>query len=230
MRWPKPIYNLWRRLFGRYTIDDPRPIAENAPYTFFLPTENELLALRPGDLVKLIFRSHPRGWKWDAERMWVILSTVDGELLRGVLENVPYDIPHLKAGAQILCRASDVIALRWDNKRPTPPPSARREYWDRCMVDTCVIEGTSAVDYLYREKPDMAQEGDAFPDIGWRIRGTNEGIAEDERNGDAPQYVALGVVLNRDDSWLSLIDEPEGSRFIRDLGTGAFVVCEGDAG
>ena len=37
-------------------IEDPRPIAADAPYTFFLPFEAELAALRPNDGIKAIFR------------------------------------------------------------------------------------------------------------------------------------------------------------------------------
>ncbi len=228
MRSRDRIYNLRRRLFGSYIIDDPNPIAEGAPYTYFLPTENELLALQPGDAVKLVFRSRPPGLEWDAERMWVELSAVDGGLLQGTLDNDPFDMPQLKAGDVVSFRRADVIAIRWDEARASapPPPSARRDYWDRCMVDSCVLAGRSLVDYLYREEPDMAQPDDKYPDSGWRIRGTDAGIAEDERQGESPQYVALGAVLNRDDSWLAFIDEPAGSRFIRDLQTHKFVVCE----
>lgn len=64
----------------------------------------------------------------------------------------------------------------------------------------------------------MAKVGDRFPDSGWRIRG-------DMRAGLGKRkaaYVALGAVLNRDDSWLHLIDEPIGARFEKDFETGRF--------
>lgn len=229
-RWPRPVYDLWRRMLGSYTIDDPRPIAEEARYTFLLPTENQLLALRAGDLSKLIFRSHRGGWEWDAERMWVTITSVEGEALVGTLDNVPFDMPQLKIGAAIAFRRSDIIDLQWNGDRTAlpPPPAAGREYWDRCMVDACVVAGTSKVEYLYREEPDLGQESDTFPDSGWRIRGTDDAISADQRNGASPQYVALGAVLNRDDSWLALIDAPVGSRFIRDLDRGNFVACDPD--
>ncbi len=87
-----------RGWFGKYRIEDPRPIAADAPYTFYLPSENELLSVAPGDLVKIIFESIPPSPQWDAERMWVIVTKVEGEELTGTLDNEPADIPQLKAG------------------------------------------------------------------------------------------------------------------------------------
>lgn len=226
LRYIRPGY-LRRRFFGKWTIDDPRPIAEASPYTYYLPSENELLALQPGDQVKLIFRPEPPGEKWDAERMWVTITAVRGEMLDGVLDNTPFDMPQIRCGAVVHFRQSDVIDRIWNHARTVQPPPApkRREYWDRCMVDACVIGGESPVDYLYREDPDLAETDDTFPDSGWRIRGTDDGIAEDGRCDRPPAYVALGVVLNRDDRWLHLIDSPIGARFIRDPDTDRFTEC-----
>ena len=36
-------------------------------------------------------------------------------------------------------------------------------------------------------------------------------------------YVALGAVLNRDDSWVGLIDEPVGAAYEKDFDLGEFV-------
>jgi len=38
-----------------------------------------------------------------------------------------------------------------------------------------------------------------------------------------PRYVALGAVLNQDDSWLHLIDEPVGARYMRDFRRDTYV-------
>lgn len=221
------VYDLWRRLAGRYSIDARRPIAEKAPYTFFLPSENELLALQPGDLAKLIFRSRPPGREWDAERMWVTVTAAERDDLAGTLANAPSDMPQMKFGQKIAFNRYDVIDIVWAEERiKTPPPPAKRgEYWQRCMVDACVVSGRSPVDYLYREEPDLHARDDDYPDSGWRIRGTDEGIAEDEKAGLDPEYVAVGAVLNKDDSWLTLIDAPVGSHFFRDPDTGEFAPC-----
>ena len=220
----KLLRNVWRRWFGRYEIEDPRPIVSEAPYTFFLPSENELLALAPGDLTKIMIRSIPESLEWDAERMWVIITVTNGDMLEGTLDNEPCDIPQLKPGAKIRFRRSDVIDLQWADNREVTPPSQpdRRQFWDRCLVDNCVLEGRSRVDYLYRDEPDMTGPDDLYPDSGWRIRGEPDAINDDEANDRSPEYIALGKVLNVDDSWIPLIDASVGSYFQRDA-TGKFV-------
>ncbi|CAN5448834.1 DUF2185 domain-containing protein [soil metagenome] len=225
MRIPAFIDRAWRGRFGKYTIDDPRPIADGAPYTYFLPSENELLALAPGDQTKIVFRSHPPGRKFDAERMWVTLATVNGDELSGSLDNIPADMPQLRLGDMVSFARSDVISILWNEDRAVRPPSApdHREYWDRCLVDACVVDDGVAVHYLYREEPEAPEPDDTYPDSGWRLRGDYRDISEEQLDARETRYLALGVVLNVDDSWLPLIDAPVGSAFLRDWETGKFV-------
>ena len=228
MRLPKALDRLRRKFFGRYEIDDPRPIADEAPYTYFLPTENALLALQPGDLAKIVFRSIPPGREWEAERMWVKITAVAGDLMKGTLDNSPSDMPQLKAGALVQFQRSDVIDLIWDENRTTrpPPPTGRREYWDRCLVDRCVVDDGVKVHYLYREEPDIADGETTYPDSGWRIRGDYRDINDAALGDRETSYIALGAVLNHDDSWLHLIDEPIGSAFIRNWENDLFERCD----
>lgn len=220
----------YRKYFGRYEIDDPRPIAEAAPYTYHLPSENELLALQPGDLVKAVFRSIPASPIWEAERMWVEIIALEGDLLRAKLSNIPFDMPQLKPESPVRLKRSDVIDIDWraDREAPPPPTPNRRWYWERCLVDACVTEECVPVHFIYREKPDMAQEGDTYPDSGWRIRGDYGGLSDEQIDARKMSYIALGPVLNVDDTWLHLIDAPVGAAFIRDWETGAFVEDTGN--
>lgn len=214
----------YRRWFGRYEINDPRPIAASSPYTFDLPSENELLAVAPGDLVKLLFRSIPAG-EWETERMWVIVTDTDDANLTGTLDNEPADMPQLKAGDRISFDRGRIIDIMWDEDRATPPPPPvdSRDYWDRCFVDNAILDGRKKVEFLYREEPDPPREGDKFPDSGWRIESDPPELSDFESDNPPFSYVALGAVLNRDDSWLHLIDAPVGSAFERDPATGQFV-------
>lgn len=206
-----------------YTLDDPRPIAAEARYTYFLPSPEELAALAPGDMVKLVFRPTAPDRKFDAERMWVTVEGMEGDRLRGRLENTPDDIPGLLPGAQVAFNRYHVVDCVWDEERvhvPERPPA--RTYWERCLVDRCVLEDGALVHFLYREEPEVTQE-DQYPDSGWRIRGGYRGLTDTEMDARELDFVALGPVLNRDDSWLHLIDSPIGSAFIRDWDSGEFV-------
>lgn len=194
-------------------LDDPRPIAAEAPYTFELPHEAEIAALKPGDGVKAIFRELDGESRYGAERMWVLIERIEDGIAYGTLENDPLEMTAIEAGMPVAIPLSHVISCAFSKDNPRPETPERREYWDRCFVDTCVVEGRSHVDYLYREPPDMTQEGDKFPDSGWRLRGVDAEVAADEGRKDAFQYIALGSVLNRDDRWVHLIDEKPGVAF-----------------
>jgi hypothetical protein len=201
------------RRFGGWTIDDPRPTTAEAPYTYYTPSADLLAAIAVGDLVKAVFRPHPANRDYDAERLWVTVKAVEGDTLIGSLDNEPLDIPQLRAGMTFRVPRARVIDIRWADPDSAPQEPPRRWYWERCIVDDCVANGRSRVDYLYREEPDLTREGDNDPDSGWRIRGTQEAIDDDAANGKSAMYIALGKVLNEDDRWLHLIDEPVGEAF-----------------
>lgn len=188
---------------------DPRPVAAEAPYTFDMPHPAQLAAIGPGDLVKAIFEQLDGETEYSAERMWVEIEAMDEFGITGKLANTPADMPLLKIGDLVRLPPTHVIDTYFVvNTPPELPP--RREYWDRCFVDDCVVAGRSRADYIYRETPDMTREGDKYPDSGWRIRGTDEAVETDKANGDKPHYIAIGKVLNADDNWLHLIDrEPD---------------------
>jgi len=207
-----------------YTLPDPRPIAAGAPYTFFLPSASELAAVTDGDLVKLLFDyPHPTE-KWAAERMWVMVESVDDDELLGVLDNVP-DEPTspLKVGDQITFKRHNILAIQWKDPNSAPVVPSYREYWDRCLVDQCVLDGAEPVEYIYREQPDTASEGDEHADSGWRIRGRVGAATDAEIDERKAAYVAVGAVLNRDDSWITWIDEPIGTALMRDFDTNTYI-------
>lgn len=206
-----------------FQLCDPRPIASEAPYTFFLPTAAEIGTVNIGDFVQLIFEYLHETEKWGAERMWVEVHEIEDRQLVGTLGNDP-DEPTspLKLGDKVRFERYHIISIAWANPEMAPPREERREYWQRCLVDACVLDGSEPVEYLYREEPDLQDEEDRYPDSGWRIRGKKGDATDNDMNEREVSYVAIGAVLNRDDSWRLLIDAPIGSRFIRDFGTGRY--------
>jgi hypothetical protein len=202
-------------------IDDPRPIEQIGRYTYFIARPDEVAAIRPGDMVQLVFQLDPPGETCDAERMWVTVTDEEGETLTGVLESEPYEGRPTK-GAHVRFRRLDVIDIVWKNPSAAPNLPPRRECWDRCLVEACVLEEGVPVEYLYREPPDPAAADDEQPDSGWCIRGRRGGASDEEMAAREVRYVALGAVLNKDDSWLALIDTPVGSAFMRNFETGEY--------
>jgi hypothetical protein len=88
----------------KYSILRP-PIAEN----FYLPTRDNLLSLKKGDIVKLIFSVGDE----PTERMWVILEDCSNDMVwNGVVDNVansPLVHEILPVGAKVLFHPLDII-------------------------------------------------------------------------------------------------------------------------
>ena len=84
-----------------YELIDPKPTALEAPYTFFMPNPEQLATLAEGDFVKLVISATPSSVKCGSERVWVIVTAVKPDWLQGKLDNDPFDIPGLVAGALI---------------------------------------------------------------------------------------------------------------------------------
>lgn len=207
-------------------LDDPRPIAASAPYTYDMPWPEELAALEPGDGAQAIFREIAGGRRYHAERMWVMVQRIEDGFIVGRLDNEPSDMPSIKLGDLVRIPLTHIISCTYIKGKQRPKVPERRSYWQRCFVDACVVEGRSHADYFYREEPDMTREGDKEPDSGWRIRGTDEAIAEDKHLGKDPMYIALGKVLNEDDRWIHLIDSPIGSTFQWDVERSDYIELE----
>lgn len=203
------------------TAHDPRAMAAAAPYTFFLPPPDHISAVRAGDFVKAIFSDRDGGY--DAERMWVRVEKCSPGQFVGTLDSDPWDMPNIEAGDPVTIEPHQVIAIRTGDNRALPHRECQRQYWDRCLVDACVLAGRSLVEYLYREEPDMTRDGDEHSDSGWRLRGSDAEISVDEDSNLVPQYVALGAVLDCDDRWLPLIDCEAGSRFDWDAARERFI-------
>jgi hypothetical protein len=211
-----------------FVLLDPRPIAAEAPYTCFLPSETEVLAIRRGDHAKLIFEHVPAGQEWGVERMWVRVEGRDAREMTGRLANDPYEpTARIRAGDLVRFAPHHVVAIAWADVETAPSQARRREYWERCLVDDCVLDGSEPVEFIYRERPDMQGEADKYPDSGWRIRGRAGDKTDAEMAARKTQYVAIGAVLNKDDSWLHLIDAPIGSRFMREFRSNNYVIDAG---
>jgi len=158
----------------------------------------------------------------------VDVTEINGDDMQGKLANIPFDIPQLKLNEVITFKSWNIIDTRWSNseKEKSLPIEKSNQFWDRCMVDQEILNGTARVGYLYRETPDLGGENDKYHDSGWRIRADERDLTDEEYDNPKPAYIAIGKVLNEDDSWLHLIDSEIGSRFLRNPETELFEVTD----
>lgn len=188
-------------------------------YTFYKPSRELIAKLQPGDEVKLIFRFQsadpeaPSG-----ERMWVTVETVNGDgTFVGRLDNTPAWIEDLALGDPIVFDAAHIINTQHDDH-----DNLVERYIKRCFVTRRILDEGARVGYLYREAPDRDE------DSGWRFMAGDESQAYMD-DADNLALVSLGALLSLDDSFVELLDAPEGAQFERDEITGGFVAVDDEA-
>ena len=160
--------------------------------------------------------------------MWVLVREIDGDTLIGSLNNKPVDMPQMKLGDIIEFKLWHVIDTDWQDpeKEKTIPPETSKQVWERCIADHEILNGTARVGFLYREEPDISTKDDEHPDSGWRIRADHTQLTDEQYENPSPKYIAIGKVLNKDDSWIHLIRAPIGSQYLRNEETGEFEEVE----
>ena len=57
--------------------------------------------------------------------------------------------------------------------------------------DSVVVRDGVPVQYVYREEPDLTQEGDKHPDSGWRIRGDVSLMTDAQCENESADYLSL---------------------------------------
>ena len=197
-------------------LENADETAAKNKYTFFKSPRETIALVTPGEVVKLIFvfesedPDAPR-----AERMWVLVDsiTADGRFV-GRLNNNPSWIKDLKLDDQVIFDATNIINTEHDDD-----DNLVERFIKRCFVTKRVLTDGARVGYLYREAPDNEQ------DSGWRFTANDE---TDEYMNDSKNtvFVSVGAVLSRDDSFVYLLDSPEGSSFVFDARTQSFVTLD----
>ncbi|NNU15667.1 DUF2185 domain-containing protein [Parvularcula sp. ZS-1/3] len=176
-----------------------------------------------GDRVQLIFPPIEPDGEVPTERMWVKVTARSGADLEGVLDNNPDKLVSVSFGDAIGFSEWHIISVMYADGEQAPLQGQSDSYFKLCLVDSCVLDGSKLIHFLYREEPDQDFTTRRAVDSGWRIRGDYRDESDDEIDQREAQIVALGRVLNRDDTWLELINEPIGARFIRDWERNTFV-------
>jgi uncharacterized protein YegJ (DUF2314 family) len=94
----------------RWWLDDARVIAQQHPYSFWLPSKSVLERLMPGNHAKLVFcfesdnAEAPR-----AERVWVMIEELDGGTFKGSLDNEPKYMTQIRPGDRVTFETRHII-------------------------------------------------------------------------------------------------------------------------
>ena len=100
-------------MWMKYTLDSGVDAQAESPETFHLPSANDRRSLGRGDFAKLIFRFSDSNREF-VERMWVRVEAVGPEGYVGILDNNPYGMVEVRAGARVKFIADHVIQIQRD--------------------------------------------------------------------------------------------------------------------
>ncbi|MGW2292531.1 DUF2314 domain-containing protein [Streptomyces phaeochromogenes] len=109
--WPRLVWAATGRIIDRWHLSSGVEFNRQHPQSFWIPSEEEKQALRPGVTVKLMFDMRD-GW---GERMWVEIVAVKKRKLVGTLHNQPAGIPRLNHGDRIHFKYHHIIDIDWED-------------------------------------------------------------------------------------------------------------------
>lgn len=191
-----------------WRLVDAAALAAQAKYTFFRPSATVLEQLAPGQRVKLIFALETEISDYpEDEKLWVSITERSGQSFTGQLQDEPFYIDNLEAGQTISFESRHIV----DTDPPDPAGNPLAPFAHRCLVSRAVLEGGSPVALLYREKS-RGEFKKGIEDSGWRILAADDSPADLDRP-DGSSFIALGVLLNREEHLLPLLDAPAGSAY-----------------
>lgn len=188
-------------------LENVRDIAKESPYTFYVPSDELIKMLSVGELVKLMFVNNARTDTdtMQAERMWVEIIQIDNDNFVGKLDNQPYEIQGLNAGNEVHFKDYHIMNV-YNDELNDPVPSLANQYWDKCITTLAILNDNAPISYICRTEPYNDE------DSGWQILSGNE-TQEYLDNAENSRIVALGVLLNVDDSFIHLLSSDIGTAF-----------------
>jgi len=191
-----------------YTIRDPRPIKAENPHSFHLPCAERLAAIAGADYVKALFVLEGTE---EVERMWVEVSSIDGDVLHGTLANQPFGEFPLSHGDEVELMRHHVIDIHTTRADDPPETDTNDHLFERCHMDARIDDGMP-ISRLVRDEPEPADfhGKDNFGWSGWRVE------AAGFEAGMKVETYALVVPLRREDGYAHMLMAPPGSVIVRD--------------
>ena len=190
-----------------WTLENVVEAARLNPRSFFIPSEDERLSMRPGDSVRLHFLlGNPKSDEPRAERMWVTIvdSKGDPPRYRGSLQNQPQYVSGLEPGHEIQFGPEHIARILIEESDPLWFAASEK----RAAVSAAVFEPDECVRWMYRETPDRDQ------DSGWRLYTGTESTEYLERASNI-RICNVGWLTDFDPTLLPAIRAEIGAAFER---------------
>lgn len=178
-------------------LEDIEALAKEYPYTYYKPSLDLIKTIKMGDLVKVTVAYEEAV---ASERMWVEVTGVKEDLsFTGTLQNEPSSSTVLKFGETMAFKVKHISDIYEKSEE-----SIVDEYHDRCITTVRILNGEDTINYIYFEEPNTIENVDNYINTGVTILSGDESD-EYVNNVDNLRLVSLGAVLNRDDSFISLL-------------------------
>lgn len=95
----------------KYQILNARARFFESKGVFEVPSDQELERLTLKSIVKIIFTGEGLPQGVEAERMWVTITEINGDALKGVLDNAPAYLTGIKFGDTVSFKKQDIIQV-----------------------------------------------------------------------------------------------------------------------
>jgi hypothetical protein len=194
------------------------------PYTFYCPSETLLSAVGENDQVQLHLIYTKKPWlRYSGERLWFRVVERLGDAFVGELLNQPCDMIGLEKGAHIPFGANHIANVVVRDGLKMDDGDGLDRYAGGCLVSRSIMEGAPV--FRVARQNSVEKPGVTLPDTGWLVLA--EDFSETELFSDGSLVTrSLGAVLNLDDRWHHLLDEPAGEQFQWCTAKGEFVRLE----
>lgn len=90
-----------------YTLIDGVRMSEKHKDTFIIPSPEEIKSLVVGDFVKVGFQEEGK----TTERMWVLISAINGDALEGTLSNDPDNLDSIKCDDEVKFKTRNILGV-----------------------------------------------------------------------------------------------------------------------
>ncbi|MCY9738149.1 DUF2314 domain-containing protein [Paenibacillus alvei] len=89
-----------------YKLIDGVKMNEQYPESFKIPSKSDIRNLEVGNHVKLGFEEDGK----HTERMWVLLTRIDGDDFEGILDNDPFNLETIKCGDLVKFNSKHILS------------------------------------------------------------------------------------------------------------------------